>query len=140
MSVDGAGYSAVAIHAGVGFCAGLFIYLIYRLTFNGVIFTKSFGTALIMLTMVTTMVILPIATNLIVALGWWARVSIVRLGPAVKDPLDTNIHVLGDSRQASRSARGFIPGAAGFGMIGVALLLWNLFRSKKNFVYVCDSL
>jgi hypothetical protein len=33
------------------FALGLLIYLIYRITFSGVIFVKSFGTSLIMLTM-----------------------------------------------------------------------------------------
>ena len=79
----------VLLTLGLAFVLGLFIVLIYRLTFSGVIFNKSFSTALVMLTMVTAMVIMPIATNLLVALGMVGALSIVRFRTAIKDPLDT---------------------------------------------------
>ena len=52
------------ITLGIAFLIGIFIYIIYRVTFGGVVFEKNFGTSLVMLSMVTAMVILPISTNL----------------------------------------------------------------------------
>ena len=75
----------VVITLGMAFAMGLFVYLIYRITFGGVVFVKSFGTSLVMLSMVTAMIILPISTNLLLSLGMVGALSIVRFRTAVKE-------------------------------------------------------
>lgn len=67
---------------------GLLILFIYRLTYRGVLFNKTFGTALVMVAMVTTLIIMPISSNIVLSLGMVGALSIVRFRTALKDPLD----------------------------------------------------
>ncbi len=129
-------FTDVIIALGLAFVIGIFIYIIYRLTFGGVIYAKSFGTSLVMLTMVTTMVILPIATNLIVALGMVGALSIVRFRTAVKDMLDTIFMFWAIAAGITLGTKLYIIALIASGIIGVLLLLWNLFKSKKNFPFM----
>lgn len=70
-------------------CAlGLFIYMIYKKTYNGVLFSRSFGISLVALTMIATFVILAVTSNVVLSLGMVGALSIVRFRTAVKDPLD----------------------------------------------------
>ena len=73
----------------VAFLLGLFIFFIYKRTFSGVVFTKSFGISLILLSMITAAVIMTISSNLMLSLGMVGALSIVRFRTAVKDPMDT---------------------------------------------------
>ena len=126
----------VGVSLGLAFVLGLFIYFIYKRTFNGVVFAKSFGTSLIMLTMVTTMVILPIATNLIVALGMVGALSIVRFRTAVKDPIDTIFMFWAIAAGITIGAKLYTPAILMSLGIGALLLIWNLFKSKKNMPFI----
>ncbi len=126
----------VLITLGAALVLGLFIYLVYRLTFNGVIFARSFGTSLILLTMVTAMIIMPITLNLGLALGMVGALSIVRFRTAVKDPLDTIFMFWAIAVGIVLGARQFALAGVASAFIGVALLLWNLVKSKKNFPFM----
>ena len=76
------------ISLALAFCIGLFIFVIYRKTFAGVMYSTSFGVSLIAMTMVTTLVILAVTSNVVLSLGMVGALSIVRFRTAVKDPLD----------------------------------------------------
>ena len=126
----------VVIALALAFVIGIFIYIIYRLTFNGVVFAKSFGSSLVMLTMVTTMVILPIATNLIVALGMVGALSIVRFRTAVKDVLDTIFMFWAIAAGITLGTKMWLVALLASGGIGALILLWNLFKPKKSFPFM----
>lgn len=79
----------MVIALALAFAMGLFINFIYRKTFRGVMFSKTFGVALMALTMITTLVILAVTSNVVLSLGMVGALSIVRFRTAVKDPLDT---------------------------------------------------
>lgn len=74
---------------GLSFVLGLFVVLIYKVTYGGVCFSKSFAGCLIMLSMVTSLVILVIASNVVLSLGMVGALSIVRFRTAIKEPSDT---------------------------------------------------
>lgn len=67
---------------------GVLIMLIYRLTYRGVLFNRSFSTALLMVSLVTALIIMPISTNIVLSLGMVGALSIVRFRTALKDPMD----------------------------------------------------
>ncbi len=71
------------------FIIGLFIVYIYKKTFNGVVYSKSFGLCVILLAMVTATIIRTINSNLALSLGMVGALSIVRFRTAVKEPVDT---------------------------------------------------
>jgi len=68
--------------------AGIFIYLIYRKTFCGVIYSRPFNISLVLLTMITTLIILAVTSNVVIALGMVGALSIVRFRTPIKDPMD----------------------------------------------------
>ena len=71
------------------FVAAIFITIIYKKTYTGVSYTKSFVLSIILLAMVTSLVIRTINSNLALSLGMVGALSIVRFRTAVKDPVDT---------------------------------------------------
>jgi uncharacterized membrane protein YhiD involved in acid resistance len=71
------------------FFIAVFIIYVYRRTYSGVIYSKSFSLLLILLAMVTTLIVRTIASNLALSLGMVGALSIVRFRTAVKDPMDT---------------------------------------------------
>lgn len=72
----------------LSFGIGLFIYLVYKKTYRGVMYSAGFGTTLIALTMITSIVILAVTSNVVLSLGMVGALSIVRFRTAIKDPLD----------------------------------------------------
>ena len=78
----------MVIALALAFAMGLFINFIYRKTFRGVMFSKTFGVALMALTMITTLVILAVTSNVVISLGMVGALSIVRFRTAIKEPLD----------------------------------------------------
>ncbi len=72
----------------LAFGLGVFIFLIYKKTYNGVMYSSSFGVTLIALTMITTVVILAVTSNVVLSLGMVGALSIVRFRTAIKEPLD----------------------------------------------------
>lgn len=72
----------------LSFGIGLFIFLVYKKTYRGVMYSAGFGTTLIALTMITATVILAVTSNVVLSLGMVGALSIVRFRTAIKDPLD----------------------------------------------------
>ena len=83
------GISDVLIAIALSFALSLFIVFIYKVTYSGVSYSKSFAGCLIMISMVTTVVILVITSNVVLSLGMVGALSIVRFRTAVKEPTDT---------------------------------------------------
>ena len=67
---------------------GLFIFMVYKKTYTGVMYSSSFGITLIGMNLITTLVILAVSSNLIASLGMVGALSIVRFRTVVKEPLD----------------------------------------------------
>jgi uncharacterized membrane protein YhiD involved in acid resistance len=70
------------------FILGIFIYFVYKKTFQGVIYSEPFNMSLLLLTMLTTFIILAVTSNVVLSLGMVGALSIVRFRTAIKDPLD----------------------------------------------------
>ncbi len=79
----------IAIGLIVSFLLSLYILFVYRVSYQGAAFSPSFCFSLILLSMVTSMVIMTVTTNLALSLGMVGALSIVRFRTAVKDPMDT---------------------------------------------------
>ena len=77
---------AMALILSLLACMGL--YWVYKKTFRGVVFSTSFGVPLIGMTVLTTMIVLAISTNVVLSLGMVGALSIVRYRTAIKEPMD----------------------------------------------------
>ncbi len=78
----------MAIAMGVALALGLFIFYVYKKTYSGVMYSAGFGVSLLGLTLVTTLIILAVTSNIILSLGMVGALSIVRFRTAIKEPLD----------------------------------------------------
>ena len=78
----------MVIALALAFGLGLFIFLIYKKTYTGVMYSASFGVTLVALTMITTLVILAVTSNVVLSLGMVGALPIVRFRTAIKEPLD----------------------------------------------------
>ncbi len=78
----------VALAMLLSFAIGLFIFYVYKKTFAGVMYSASFGVSIMAMTMITTLIILAVTSNLVLSLGMVGALSIVRFRTAVKEPLD----------------------------------------------------
>ena len=78
----------MALAMVLAFALGVFIFLIYKKTYSGVMYSSSFGVTLVAITMITTFVILAVTSNVVLSLGMVGALSIVRFRTAIKEPLD----------------------------------------------------
>ena len=78
----------VLLALGLSFVLGLFIFLIYKKTYQGVMYSDSFGISLIAMAMITSLVIIAVTSNVVLSLGMVGALSIVRFRTAIKEPMD----------------------------------------------------
>lgn len=86
--LDAVSLPDAAIALALAFCLGLFIFLVYKKCYAGVMYAPSFGVTLIALTLITTLLILAVTSNIILSLGMVGALSIVRFRTAIKEPMD----------------------------------------------------
>jgi len=113
----------------LAFGMGVFIFYIYKKTFMGVMYSSSFSVTLIALTMISTLVILAVTSNVVLSLGMVGALSIVRFRTAIKDPLDIAF-LFWSIAVGIVLAAGMIPLAV-FGSFVIGLMLL-LFVNKKS--------
>jgi len=78
----------VLLALGLSFVLGLFIFIIYKKTYSGVMYSDSFGVSLIAISMITSLVIIAVTSNVVLSLGMVGALSIVRFRTAIKEPMD----------------------------------------------------
>ena len=116
----------------LAFGLGMFIFLVYKKTYSGVMYSASFGTTLVALTMITTVVILAVTSNVVLSLGMVGALSIVRFRTAIKEPLDIAF-LFWSIAVGIVLAAGMIPLAVfGSVIIGIILLVFVNRKSHKN--------
>lgn len=76
------------IALGLAVVIGCFIMMVYKKTFNGVMYSSAFGTSLLAMTIITTFIIIGVTSNVVLSLGMVGALSIVRFRSAVKEPID----------------------------------------------------
>ncbi|MGN1110110.1 MAG: DUF4956 domain-containing protein [Oscillospiraceae bacterium] len=116
----------------LAFCLGLFIFLVYKKTYSGVMYSSGFGVSLVAMTMITTVVILAVTSNVVLSLGMVGALSIVRFRTAVKEPLDIAF-LFWAIGVGIVLAAGMIPLAViGSVIIGIILLVFVNKKSHKH--------
>lgn len=113
----------------LAFGLGVFIFYIYKKTFMGVMYSSSFAVTLIALTMISTLVILAVTSNVVLSLGMVGALSIVRFRTAIKEPLDIAF-LFWSIAVGIVLAAGMIPLAV-FGSFVIGLMLL-LFVNRKS--------
>jgi len=107
---------------------GMFIFVVYKKTFNSVMYSTGFAMILVGMTMVTTLVILAVTSNVVLSLGMVGALSIVRFRAAIKEPMEI-VYLFWAVAAGIVIGAGMLPLAViGSAIIGVILIL---FANKK---------
>lgn len=107
---------------------GMFIFVVYKKTFNSVMYSTGFAMTLVGMTMVTTLVILAVTSNVVLSLGMVGALSIVRFRAAIKEPMEI-VYLFWAVAARIVIGAGMLPLAViGSAIIGVILIL---FANKK---------
>lgn len=116
----------------LSFAIGLFIFLVYKKTYAGVMYSSSFGVTLIAMTMISTFVILAVTSNVVLSLGMVGALSIVRFRTAIKEPLDIAF-LFWSIAAGIVLAAGMIPLAViGSVIIGIIILVFANRKAHTN--------
>ena len=120
------------ITMALAFGTGVFIFFVYRKTYAGVMYSASFGATLVALTMITSMTILAVTSNVVLSLGMVGALSIVRFRTAIKEPMDIAF-LFWSIAAGIVLAAGMIPLAVfGSVVIGVVLLFFVNRKAVSN--------
>lgn len=119
----------MVIALALAFVLGLFIFLVYKKTFNGVMYSAGFGVSLLGMTLITTLIILAVTSNIVLSLGMVGALSIVRFRTAIKEPMDIVFLFWAISAGIVLGA-GLIPLAV-FGSLFIGIIL-IIFVNKKS--------
>lgn len=122
----------------IAFVIGILIVYVYRKTYTGVVYSKTFSLCIILLSMVTAMIIRTISSNIALSLGMVGALSIVRFRTAVKEPVDTGFMFWGISAGIMSGAGLYIPALVASLGIGVFYYLSYLmgFRVSTRYLLV----
>lgn len=120
----------MVIAMALALALGLFIFLVYKKTFSGVMYSQSFGVSLVGMTLITTLIILAITSNVVLSLGMVGALSIVRFRTAIKEPIDIVFLFWAISAGIVLGA-GLIPLAV-FGSVFIGLILLALVNKKSR--------
>ena len=141
-NISSISYLDMVLALALAFCVGVFIFFVYKKTYQGVMYSSSFGVTLVALTMITTLVILAVTSNVVLSLGMVGALSIVRFRTAIKEPLDIAF-LFWSIAAGIVLAAGLIPLAVcGSLIIGVILLIFVNRKSHLNpyiVVIQCDG-
>ncbi|WP_315120540.1 DUF4956 domain-containing protein [uncultured Clostridium sp.] len=132
----------VVLTLGLTFVIGLFIYVVYKKTFKGVLFSKSFNISLIAIAMVTSLVIMAVTSNVVLSLGMVGALSIVRFRTAIKDPIDIVFMFWAISSGIVTGAGLYTLSIFGSLVIGLILVMFNKVSMSENaylFVVNCHD-
>lgn len=126
----------VLLALGLSFVLGLFIFFVYKKTYQGVMYSDSFGVSLIAMSMITSLVIIAVTSNVVLSLGMVGALSIVRFRTAVKDPMDLLYLFWAITSGITAGARMYLLAIiAAVIMIGMIYLFYN--KQQKGRIYIC---
>lgn len=116
----------VVITLAVALVIGMFIFQIYKKTYQSVVYTRSFNLSLVMMTLITALVILAISSNVVLSLGMVGALSIVRFRAAIKDPMDIVFMFFAIAAGIVTGAGLYTLAIIGSVVIGVMILIFNI--------------
>ena len=114
------------------FAVSMFIFYIYRKTYNGPLYSHNYNVSLVMMTQITALVIMTISSNLVLSLGMVGALSIVRFRTAVKDPLDVVFMFWSIAVGISCGASLYMISIVGSLFIGLVITLLARYRNSND--------
>lgn len=115
------------------------IYISYRTSHSGPVYSERFNVSIVMLTLVTTLVMNVIGNNIALSLGMVGALSIVRFRTAIKDPRDTAYIFWGIAVGICCGVSDYLIAAIGSTLIFVFLILFGFIRNNGRIMVIVNS-
>ena len=130
--------SDIIIRLLIALAVSLFIYFIYKFTFNGVTFNRNFGGTIVITTVVTAVIMMIINSTLALSLGMVGALSIIRFRNAVKDSRDISFIFWGVASGLAAGTGLYLVALISTVFIGLCVVVFNLtgFSSKSYLLVV----
>lgn len=122
----------ILLTVSLAFVIGVFILLVHRKSYAGILYSKNSGIAFVLLTMVVATVLMPAISDVKIAIGMFGTFSLIRFRSAVKDQSDIVYMIWAVAAGIFLGAKFFLPALAGSLAIGIILLLYNSMKSSNG--------
>ena len=126
----------IALRLGVAAVIAAFIFLSYRLSHSGSVYSAKFNVTLAALTVITTTVMIVIGNNIALSLGMVGALSIVRFRTAIKDSRDTAYIFWAIVVGICCGAGDYITAGAGSCVVFLVLLLFGRIRTDNRVLLI----
>lgn len=123
------------ITLGVAIVIGLIIFVVYKKTFSGVMYSSSFNMSLLLMVVITAVIIMTISSNVVLSLGMVGALSIIRFRTVIKDPVDIMYLFWAISMGIIVGAHQYVFAAICVAVIAV-LCIFMAFLKKKDKMYL----
>lgn len=129
----------IALVLGTAFLCGMILYIVYKVFYQGAVYSENFGLLIVMTTLTVSFIIMTISSNIVLSLGMVGALSIVRFRTAVKDPLDVGFLFLAIAAGLTAGAGLFLIALIGTVCIcGVFVILRQIGRGGTTYLLVAE--
>lgn len=115
------------------------IYISYRISHSGPVYSERFNVSIVMLTLVTTLVMNVIGNNIALSLGMVGALSIVRFRTAIKDPRDTAYIFWGIAVGICCGVSDYLIADIGSALIFAFLILFGFIRDNGRIMVIVNG-
>lgn len=115
---------------------GIVIYFVYKKTFKGVVYSSSFNMSLLLMTVITSVIILTISSNVVLSLGMVGALSIIRFRTVIKDPIDIMYLFWAISMGIIVGAKQYLFALISMAAIAVLCIIMSRMKSKDQIYLV----
>ncbi len=122
----------------MAFAIGIMIFIAYKFCHSGASYNGRFNVSLIMLTLITTLVMSVIGSNVALSLGMVGALSIVRFRTAIKDPRDTTYIFWSIAVGICCGVQSYIIALVGSGVIFIAMLIFSAVKSNDRYLVIAE--
>lgn len=129
----------IMLNMAVALVLGLVIYLSYRFSHSGAVYSARFNVSLLMMTLVTTMIMNVIGNNIALSLGMVGALSIVRFRTAIKDARDTTYIFWGIAVGICCGVSYYALAFIGTGFIFIVLLIMGSVKSNNRYLLIIHA-
>jgi uncharacterized membrane protein YhiD involved in acid resistance len=126
----------ILLRFAVALTLGVVIYISYRFSFSGAVYSARFNVSLVMLTLVGALVMSVIGNNIALSLGMVGALSIVRFRTAVKDARDTAYIFWCIAVGICCGVSEFLVAGIGTVLLFVFLLMFGAVRRNDQFLLI----
>jgi len=125
----------ILINMSMSIILSIYIYFIYKKSYNGVVYSQNFNLTIVMISLITSIIMMLIGSNLAISLGMVGALSIVRFRAAIKEPKDIAFLFWAIAVGLAAGIGAFVIAIIGSAAITIVLLLFGN-RLYKDYSYL----